>query len=230
MSGFLVLCAALGGCTSTVGGTASPARSEAPTEPPAPSAAQLQSAVVQLADLPPGWTAGTWPEHDGEMMTTFAHCLGAPAAPGDRLREAASPAFTGTLGERVNSSVVSYRTEELAEQAGALFRDARASSCFAQALGDLTGAMDPPGASRGTPEVTVTPGIDGGPGTVVATAASSLAVVTPYGEARTVYMDFVVVRGRSTEAVIALGSVDAPPAPEVRDPVVRAVAQRIAPL
>ena len=76
----------------------------------------------------------------------------------------------------------------------------------------------------------VTPGSGGGPGNVVATAAVRLPVVTQAGAAVTVYADFVVLRGRTTTALLGLGSFGAPLSREVRDPVVQALARRIAPL
>jgi len=238
-AGLLLLSTVLAGCTSTVTGAASPVGgasaaptgTAAPTGPPAPDSAQLQAAEVQLADLPSGWTAGTGAEFDGAMMDTFAECLGRPESPGDRLMEAGSPAFSDASGHGVHSSAVSYRSATVVDSVAALFRAPKAAACFTQGvLTELADTTVPPGASLGTPHVVVTPGSGGGPDNVVATAAVRLPVVTQAGAAVTVYADFVVLRGRTTTALLGLGSFGAPLSREVRDPVVQALARRIAPL
>ena len=237
----VVLAAFSMGCTATDTGTADTG-SDTPSPVPAsgsaaapgaaqpPSSEQLQAALLELGDLPPGWTAvpGT---ADGELMPDFGACLGAPDAPGERLEEVASPAFSDERGNRVGSMLTTFSTHEPGVGDAALFGDPRAESCLTQVLsGEVEGRPRPAGAEVGTVQVTVTPGDGGGPGNVVATVDTSIPVVTVAGERLTLHVDFVFLAGRSTRGVIAFGGHGAQLPAELRGRVVATMAERLAAL
>jgi hypothetical protein len=242
-TGLLALTAALSACTSAVSATADPAGSDpaigsrassssaAHSTSPSPGSARLHAALLQLSDLPQGWSAGGSPERDSRTMAAFTACLGAPDEPADRLTEAFSPVFTDGATRYVYSWVGSFGSQERADADTARLNDERAPDCFAEALtAGLRDTTRTAATSFGTPQVEVTVGSGEGPSNVVATATAVVPARSTSGRDMTLYWQYVFFTGRSTEAVVGTGTVDAPLAADVRHRAIDAVAQRIAAL
>jgi hypothetical protein len=231
-AGILVLAAALSGCTSGVdetagsGGSSSPA---APSSPSSPDSTRLQAALLQLGDLPEDWSAGGRPERDSATMEAFRACLGAPADQAGRLLEESSPTFTEGATGYLYSWVGSFRSQQRVDADTALFRGATAAHCFTEALtAGLRETTRTAGTSFGTPQVEVTVGSGEGPSDVVATATATVPATSTGGASTTLYWRYVFLAGRSTEAIVGTGTVDAPLATDVRNRAIAAVAQRVA--
>jgi hypothetical protein len=238
MAGIVVLAAAVSACTSTFApaGTAAATGSRALStsaapRPPSVDPGRLQSTVLQPDDLPQGWSAGGSPERDSGTMAAFRACLGAPTDPADRLTETFSPVFTDGATSYLYSWVGSFRSQQRVDADTALLSDVRAPDCFAEALtAGLRGKTRPGGTDVGTPRFEVTPGSGEGPSNVVATATAVVPATAASGARMTLYWQYVFLTGRSTEAVVGTGTVDAPLAADVRDRAIAAVAQRVAAL
>jgi hypothetical protein len=240
-AGILALTAALAGCTSGVGGAAGPAKTgaaagsgtssntAAPSSSPSPDSTRLQAALLELGDLPKEWSAGGSPERDSGTIEAFHACLGAPMDQADRLMEAFSPVFTDGATRYLYSWVGSFRSQQRVDADTALFGDARAADCFAEALTDgLRETTRTAGTSFGRPQVEVIVGSGGGPSNVVATASATVPATSTSGRDMTLYWQYVFLAGRSTEAVVGTGTVDAPLTTDVRNRAIEAVAQRVA--
>ena len=236
----MVLTAALSGCTSGAAGTTGAARtgaatgsgassnSSAPSGQPSPDSAELHAALLQLGDLPEGWSPGGSPERDSGTMGAFRTCLGAPMA-ADPMMEASSPVFTDGVTRYLYSWVASFGSQQRVDADTALFGNARAPHCFAEALTDgLRETARTAGTRFGTPQVEVTAGSGDGPSNVVATASATVPATSTGGRDITLYWQYVFVADRSTEAIVGTGTVDAPLATDVRKRAVVAVAQRVA--
>jgi len=160
-------------------------------------------------------------------MAAFWACLGVPTDAPDRLMEESSPVFTDGGTRYVYSWVGSFRSQERVAADTARLGGDRASDCLAEALtAGLSGPTKPAGVSVGTPHVEVTLG--GGPANVVATATATVPTTSPSGAHMTLYWQYVFLSGRTTEAVVGTGTVDAPLAADVRNRAIEAVAQRVA--
>jgi hypothetical protein len=240
-AGILALTAALAGCTSSAAGAAGPTRtgaaagsgapssSAAPSSLSSPDSIRLQAALLQLGDLPEGWSAGGSPERDSGTVEAFRACLGAPMDHADRLSEALSPEFTDGATRNLYSWVGSFRSQERVDADTALFRGARAADCFTEALTDgLRETTRTAGTRFGTPQVEVVVGSGEGPSNVVATASATVPATSTGGRDVTLYWEYVFLAGRSTEAVVGTGTVDAPLATDVRNRAIEAVTQRVA--
>lgn len=161
-------------------------------------------------------------------MEAFRACLGSPMGAG-RLTEASSPVFTDGATRNAYSWVGSFRSQQRVDADTALFGDARAGNCFAQALTDgLRATTRTAGTSFGTPQVEVTLGGGEGPSNVVATATATVLATSTAGRQMTLYWQYVFLAGRSTEAIVGTSTVDAPLAADVRNRAIQAVAQRVA--
>lgn len=243
VAGAVVISALASGCSATAERTTTPADRPAagartakspvpPTSAEPPSPAQLESALLRLSDLPPGWTAAPGTAVGSDTMPAFVACMGAPEADGERLEEVASPEFDDAAGGgRIHSMLTTFTTHERVVGDGALFGDPRAPSCLSQALhGGMSLDGTPSGASVGALEVTVRQGDGGGPDNVVAVATASIPGVAVTGRELVVHMDFVFLVGRSTRGVIAFGSIDGQLPVELRARVVATMAERVAAL
>jgi hypothetical protein len=62
----------------------------------------------------------------------------------------------------------------------------------------------------------------------VATATATIPATSTSGRDVTLYWQYAFLAGRSTEAVVGTGTVDAPLATDVRNRAIGAVAQRVA--
>lgn len=231
-AGVLALTAALAGCTSGVGAAAGPgvsSSSAAPSSPSSPDSTRLQAALLQIGDLPEEWSAGGSPQRDSGTMEAFRTCLGAPTDRADRLMEASSPTFTEGATGYLYSWVGSFRSQQRVDADTALFRGGKAADCFAEALtAGLRETTRTAGTSFGTPQVEVTTGGGEGPSNVVATATAIVPATSTSGADMTLYWQYVFLAGRSTEAIVGTGTVDAPLATDVRTRAIEAVAQRVA--
>ena len=229
--------AALSACTGAAGpagtgaatGPHPSSSSAASSAPPSADATRLQAALLQRGDLPPEWSAGGSPERDSATMAAFRACLGVPTDAADRLMEESSPVFTDGGTRYVYSWVGTFRSQERVDADTARLSGDRAPDCLAEALtAGLRGPTKPAGISAGTPHVEVTLGGGEGPADVVATATATVPATSPSGADMTLYWQYVFLRGRTTEAVVGTGTVDAPLAADVRNSAIEAVAQRIA--
>lgn len=232
----------LSGCTTTVTGTARPAATgglaagaghgpAAPTTPPGPDAAQVQAALLQLSDLPGGWSAWNGESTDDETMPALAACMGARDTSRDRVVVKGTPDLVDGHGSTIHAMVVSYLSQDDVDTDTAMLADPRASDCFAQVFDDAAaGTTLPEGAGLGALSFSLTPGSGGGPADVVASGAGTLPVVAPNGRRVTVYLDVVFLAGRMTEAELFFLSTGARLPADLRSNAVAAVAQRVAAL
>ena len=162
-------------------------------------------------------------------MEAFRACLGTPTDGADRLMEASSPTFTEGATGYVYSWVGSFRSQQRVDADTVLFRGTKAADCFTGALtAGLRETTRTAGTSFGTPKVEVTVGSGEGPSNVVATATATVPATSTGGRDMTLYWQYVFLAGRSTEAVVGTGTVDAPLATDVRNRAIEAVAQRVA--
>jgi hypothetical protein len=241
-AGVLVAAAALSGCTTTVTGTARPAAdgglaagatrgSALPTRPPGPDAAHLQAALLQLSDLPGGWSSWNGETTDDETMPGLAECTGARDTSADRVVVKGTPDLVDGHGDNVHAMVVSYPSQDDVDTDTAILTSPSASDCFARAFDDAAaGTTMPEGASVGSLSFTMTPGSAGGPAGVVASGAGTLAVVAANGRRFPVYVDVVFIAGRLTEAELVFLSAGTRLPAALRGNAVAAVAQRVAAL
>ena len=186
--------------------------------------------MLQPGDLPADWRAVGPPARDTGMMTTFRTCLGTQVDPGARLAVTASPTYVDAAGDWLASVVSSFRSPQRIADDTALLSDARAPDCFTRALVGGLHRSPSPGVEWGRPDVVLTPGSAGGPANLVATVTATVPMTTPTGERQTAFLQYYFLAGRSTEAVVSFGSIEAPLADVLRSRAVEAVAERVAAL
>lgn len=239
--GILAVAVVLSGCSTTVTGTARPAAvggiaagasldPAAPTTPPAPDAVSVQATLLQLGDLPAGWTDQGGSDVQSGDMPDLELCLGGRDTGADTYVVDASPTFGDSSGSIIFSTVAGFHSQRDVDDDAALLADPRTAGCLETSVEQgMSSDPNAAGATLGKASFTVTPGSSGGPGNVVATAVGSVPVSAPNGRHGTVYLGAVFITGRMTEAEILFMSVR--PIPDsLRSAAVAAVAQRVAAL
>lgn len=239
-AGALVVCAALCGCTTTVGGTAtpagsgsasSPARATERQAPAVPDAAALTAAALQLSDLPSGWSDGDGSAPDEEIVRSVSRCLGAPIAWTDVAQVGHASAFVDAGGDQVGSFTAAYHSQQDVDGDAALLRDSRAPGCLGRAFdAEAPQTSTPGGATVGAADFTVVVGNGGGPANVAGTGIGTVPVTTASGQVARVYIEFVLITGRLTEGQLFFLSTGEPLPEDLRAGATAAVAQRLAAL
>ena len=236
MIGALACSVVLAGCTSTVRGSATaadgPSEARSAVRTP-PDVAHLEAALPQLsdvADLPGGWSDGFGVATDDWTRPALTDCLGGRTTTADRLLMRGGKVLGDQYDHRVQSMVVSYRSQQVVDDDNAMLTSVAAAACFTQIFEEQTRAAHPGEAELGPVTLTVAPDDDSGPSNVVATVSGSFTVTRPTGEVFPAYFDLVFLTGRMTEAQLILQSPGAPFPPDARERLTAAMVQRLAAL
>jgi hypothetical protein len=238
-AGLVVAATVLSGCTTTVTGTATSAAGAHGSTPSgthaqqqsAPDAAQLDRTVLQLSDLPAGWSAGAGGGPDQAVMRAVAGCLGARDGWTDVAVMSHASSFVDGAGDEVGSFAASYHSQQDVDDDAALLRMARASECFARAFDDEAGTVTAPaGTTFGAANFTVVAGSGGGPDNIAGVALGTQPVTTSSGTDTTIDIQFVLLTGRLTETQLFFLSTGGPLPAALRADAIAAAAQRTAAL
>lgn len=234
----LAVAALVAGCgpstashNATATGSSSAVSSAASTSPP-PSAPQLQTALVQASDLPTGWTSEPHQADPGTVagQAAFLQCVGARDTTPDQVTEQDSPDFSSPTNDGVSSTATSFRSQQDITDDVAALNNPKVSTCFeAEARTLFTSGGLPPGAMIGTPQITITPGNNGGPNNVVAVGTGTVPL-TVSGQRVTLYFGVAFITGRMTESEVDTISVGQPLPATLLQQLTKAVATRTAAL
>jgi hypothetical protein len=176
--GVTLLATGCGGGGGSHATTVPPSTVPVSTTTPPPGRPQLQSIVVQAADLPAGWmpTAAGAPA-DPSAALAFAQCVGTPDTSGHQVAVASSPNFVkGTA--IISSTAASFRSPADVQADTAALSGLKASACFSQEVKSGLAAGLPKGTAVRSVNLKITPGTGGGPANVVATATGTIAFTT----------------------------------------------------
>lgn len=199
--------ALLAGCGSSSSATTTPASttqtaaasssSAAPVASPA-TAAQLQTVVLQLADLPGTWTAAAHDKdpNDAAESAKDAACIGTKDTHPDQVASVDSQDFTqGAVS--VSSSAYSFRSAADVASDKAVLSNPKLVSC---AKADIQAGLDA-GSSLTAFDMTFTPSSAGAPSNIDGTTSGS-ETVSASGQKQKIYFAQVYVTSGSLEAVI----------------------------
>lgn len=233
------LAALLSGCTSSEAGSASPASGSSPAgssassssaaEGTPPTATALQAAVLQESELPAGWTASPYEADPGDDSGAagLLKCVGGRDTSPDEIDEEHSPDFSSAEGSTISSSASSYRSQQDIDDDVAVFTNPAVSGCLSDQLSTLLESSGlPAGTTVGDPQVSITPGSNGGPDNVIATLTGTIPL-TMAGQQITFYLDMAFITGRFTEAEVDFFGVGAPVPADLRSSLVTTVATRV---
>jgi len=198
------------------------------TTVPAPGQNQLRAIVVHAEDLPGDWKASPpSPSSDPRIdSAAFAQCMGAL----DTLPDAAALAFSQNFSNGssvISSGATSFKSAVDVQADAASLINPMASQCFAKVGKARMASRLPKAVTVKSLTLNITPGANGGPPSVIATASGTF-VLTTAGHQLTLRNEVVFLVGRRIEAQIAFFSTGASFPAQVKADVIKKVAARVA--
>jgi hypothetical protein len=213
--------------TSNAGPTGS--TSSGSTTSGTPTHQQLQQIVLQQTDLPAGWTGKpTSPDAgNSDVDTQVQACIGgAQISQSDQVDKVQSDDFN--QGEStISSDAASYKSQEAVDNRKAAITSPKADSCFNQALQEELKTSLPAGTTVNNLNFHLTPGSNGGPSNVVATAVGTVTV-TAQGQTVTVYVSDAFISGNLVTATVQFEGLGQPIDSAVQAAAIKAVSDRVA--
>jgi hypothetical protein len=198
------------------------------TTAPPPGQPQLESILVQLGDLPTGWTAsaGSVAASRAADATAFAQCVGVQDTGADVAAAAASSTFvSGTM--TIASSAISLATSADVASDSAALVNPKAAACYVQVLNARLKATLPKTSYIRTPTFKITPRAATSPANVVATGTGTIGY-TLNGKSIVLNDTIVFVTGPRVEAHVDFYYATTPVPAAVMTAVVAKVAARVA--
>ena len=225
----LVSCAVAGvlllaACSSSKSGSGQAA---SPSATPA-TKAQLQTIVLQPADLPAAWKGTPYQAdpNDAADQAALLACTGGKDTTADKVAEANSDDYN-LDNATISSSANSFKSQSDIDADVATLHSSKLSSCYEQLLKKRLATSLPAGATIKSASITITPGSGGGPANVAATGSGTIQI-SANGQIVPAYVNVAFITGPLIEAEVDAENVGTPVPPAVVSALVAKVAARAA--
>jgi len=214
----------LAACSSAKSGSG---KAASPSATPA-TKAQLQTIVLQPADLPAGWKGTPYQAdpNDAADQAALLACTGGKDTTADKVAEANSDDYN-LDNATISSSANSFKSQSDIDADVATLHSPKLSSCYDQLLKKQLATALPAGATIKSASITITPGSGGGPANVAATGSGTIQI-SANGQIVPAYVNVAFITGPLIEAEVDAENVGTPVPPAVVSALVAKVAARAA--